>query len=49
MDPSVWFIIGSLMIGMAFAKTGLTRRMAFRMLAVIPEKHQDDLPGRASP
>ena len=38
MDPSVWFIVGSLLIGMAFAKTGLTRRLAFRMLAVIPEK-----------
>jgi len=37
MDPSVWFIVGSLLIGMAFAKTGLTRRLAFRMLAVIPE------------
>ncbi len=37
MDPSVWFIVGSLLIGMAFAKTGLTRRLAFRMLSVIPE------------
>jgi sodium-dependent dicarboxylate transporter 2/3/5 len=37
MDPSVWFIIGSLLIGTAFAKTGLTRRIAFRMLAAIPE------------
>ena len=25
MDPSVWFIFGSLLIGAAFAKTGLTR------------------------
>ena len=34
MDPSVWFIIGSLMIGMVFTKTGLTRRMADRKSVV---------------
>jgi sodium-dependent dicarboxylate transporter 2/3/5 len=38
MDPSVWFIIGSLMIGMVFTKTGLTRRMAYRMLALVGER-----------
>ncbi len=32
MDPAVWFIFGSLLIGAAFAKTGLTRRLAFFML-----------------
>ena len=37
MDPSVWFIVGSLLIGMAFAKAGITRRLAYRMLGVIPE------------
>jgi len=37
MDPSVWFIVGSLLIGGAFAKTGLTRRIAFRVLAIVPE------------
>lgn len=37
MDPSVWFILGSLLIGMAFNKTGLTRRLAFAMLTTIPE------------
>ena len=26
MDPSVWFIFGSIVIGMVFTKTGLTRR-----------------------
>jgi sodium-dependent dicarboxylate transporter 2/3/5 len=38
MDPSVWFIIGSLLVGAAFARTGLTRRLAFHMLTKIPEK-----------
>ena len=38
MDPSVWFIFGSLLIGAAFAKTGLTRRMAFLMLIRISER-----------
>ncbi|TFH65354.1 MAG: SLC13/DASS family transporter [Gemmatimonadales bacterium] len=38
MDPSVWFIIGSLMIGMVFTKTGLTRRMAYKMLALVGER-----------
>lgn len=38
MDPSVWFIFGSLLIGAAFAKTGLTRRLAFLMLTRIPER-----------
>jgi len=38
MDPSVWFIIGSIVIGMAFAKTGLTKRMAYKMLVLVGEK-----------
>jgi len=38
MDPSVWFIIGSVVIGMAFARTGLTKRMAYRMLMLVGEK-----------
>ncbi len=38
MDPSVWFIIGSLVIGMAFSKTGLTKRMAYKMLALVGER-----------
>ena len=38
MDPSVWFIFGSLLVGAAFARTGLTRRLAFLMLTKIPEK-----------
>ncbi len=38
MDPSVWFIFASLMIGLVFTKTGLTRRLAYRMLAVVGER-----------
>lgn len=38
MDPSVWFIIGSLVIGMAFSKTGLTRRITYKMLQFVGEK-----------
>ncbi len=38
MDPSVLFIIGSITFGMVFTKTGLTKRMAYRMLAVVGER-----------
>lgn len=38
LDPSVWFIIGSVVIGMVFAKSGLTKRMAYRMLLMVGEK-----------
>ncbi len=38
MDPSVWFIVGSVVIGMAFASTGLTKRMAYKMLLIVGEK-----------
>ena len=38
MDPSVLFIFASLVIGMAFTKTGLIRRIAYRMLAIVGEK-----------
>jgi len=38
MDPSVWFIIGSITIGMVFAKTGLTKRMAYGMLVMMGER-----------
>lgn len=38
MDPSVWFIFGSLSIGLAFTKTGLTNRMAYKMLSLVGEK-----------
>ena len=38
MDPAVWFIIGSITFGMVFSKTGLTNRMAYRMLIVVGER-----------
>ena len=38
MDPSVLFIFGSIVIGLVFTKTGLTRRLAYKMLAIVGEK-----------
>jgi sodium-dependent dicarboxylate transporter 2/3/5 len=38
MDPSVWFILGSIVIGMVFTKTGLTQRMAYKMLVLVGER-----------
>ena len=38
MDPSVWFIFGSIVIGMVFTKTGLTKRLAYRTLALVGER-----------
>ena len=38
MDPSVWFIFGSVVIGLAFTKTGLTRRLAYKMLGVVGDR-----------
>jgi sodium-dependent dicarboxylate transporter 2/3/5 len=38
MTPSVWFIFASIVIGLAFSKTGLTKRMAYKMLALVGEK-----------
>jgi len=38
MDPSVWFIFGSLVIGMVFTKTGLTKRIAYRTLMLVGER-----------
>ncbi|MBU4503089.1 MAG: anion permease, partial [Proteobacteria bacterium] len=34
----VLFIFGSVVIGMVFTKTGLTKRMAYKMLAIVGEK-----------
>ena len=36
-DPSVWFIFGSVVMGLAFSHSGLTKRMAYKMLAVVGE------------
>lgn len=38
MDPSVMFIFGSVVVGLAFSKTGLTRRLAYKMLEVVGER-----------
>lgn len=38
MDPSVWFIFGSIVIGMVFTKTGVTKRLAYKMLTIVGEK-----------
>ena len=37
MDPTVLFILGSLMIGLVFTKSGITKRMAYKMLDVVGE------------
>jgi sodium-dependent dicarboxylate transporter 2/3/5 len=38
LDPSVWFIFGSVVIGTAFSASGLTKRMAYKMLNIVGEK-----------
>ena len=38
MDPSVMFIFGSVVVGLAFTKSGLTKRIAYKMLEVVGEK-----------
>lgn len=38
MDPSVMFIFGSIVIGLVFTKTGLTQRLAYKMLSIVGEK-----------
>ncbi len=38
MDPSVMFIFGSIVIGMVFTKTGLTKRLAYKMLSIVGER-----------
>jgi len=37
MDPTVVFILGSLLIGLAFTKAGITKRIAYKMLDVVGE------------
>lgn len=36
--PSVWFIFGSLTFGAVFTKTGLTKRLAYKMLSIVGER-----------
>jgi len=38
MVPSVMFIFASMMIGFVFTKTGLTKRLAYKMLIIVGEK-----------
>ena len=38
MLPSVLFIFASIMIGLVFTKTGLTKRLAYKMLMIVGEK-----------
>ncbi len=38
MDPSVMFIFASIVIGLVFTKTGLTRRLAYKMLMIVGER-----------
>ena len=38
MDPSVMFIFASIVIGLVFTKTGLTKRMAYKMLTLVGER-----------
>ncbi len=38
MDPSVMFIFASIVIGLVFTKTGLTKRLAYKMLVVVGER-----------
>ncbi len=38
MDPSVMFIFGSVVVGLAFSTTGLTKRLAYKMLEIVGEK-----------
>jgi solute carrier family 13 (sodium-dependent dicarboxylate transporter), member 2/3/5 len=38
MDPSVMFILASIVVGLAFTKSGLTKRLAYKMLQVVGEK-----------
>ncbi len=38
MDPSVMFIFGSIVIGIVFTKTGLTKRLAYKMLSIVGER-----------
>ncbi len=38
MDPSVMFIFGSVIVGLAFTKTGLTKRLAYKMLEIVGER-----------
>ncbi|ABO50506.1 anion transporter [Desulforamulus reducens MI-1] len=37
MDPTVMFILGSLLVGIAFTQCGITKRVAYKMLVLVGE------------
>ncbi|AQS59369.1 SLC13 family permease [Desulforamulus ferrireducens] len=37
MDPTVLFILGSLLVGVAFTQCGITKRIAYKMLVIVGE------------
>jgi len=45
MDPTVLFILGSLLIGLAFTKSGITKRIAYKMLDIVGENTRSILLG----
>ena len=45
MAPSVMFIFASIMIGLVFTRTGLTKRLAYKMLEIVGEKTSNILLG----
>jgi len=45
MNPSVLFILGSLLLGLAFTKAGVTNRLAFKMLTIVGEDSRKILLG----
>ena len=45
MDPTVLFILGSLLIGLAFTKSGITKRIAYKMLDIVGENTRKILLG----
>jgi sodium-dependent dicarboxylate transporter 2/3/5 len=38
MDPSIWFIVGSITVGMAFSRSGLTHRLVYSALVLVGER-----------
>jgi sodium-dependent dicarboxylate transporter 2/3/5 len=38
MHPAIWFVIGSVVLGLAFSRTGLTKRLSYKILSFAGEK-----------
>lgn len=45
MDPTVLFILGSLLVGVAFTQCGITKRIAYKMLVIVGEDSRKILLG----